>query len=143
MILKCNSNKLGHELRDILKTQDWFEGSFDHITVGEKYIALGLKIPSFGSSGQASCGAYILDDDRQCSMVPLCLFDIVDGTLSSHWIAGRTGPDEFKLCPASFFQEYYHDDLSEGDPEIVADFEVVCRKLYEESKQNISAHNTN
>ncbi len=37
------------------------------------------------------------------------------------------------LWPPSFFDDYYHDLLSDGDPETVRDFQRVYAELREES----------
>jgi hypothetical protein len=37
------------------------------------------------------------------------------------------------LWPPSFFAEFYHDKLSDGDPEIAKDFQRVYSELAEES----------
>jgi hypothetical protein len=140
MILKCVSNTLDQDLRDLLNPPDWFKGTFT-VTAGKEYVALGLVIGREGCFGNSSCEVYIRDDHDKCCFLPLCLFNISDGTLSRHWTTKRTGPDEVRIWPPSFFRQYYHDDLSEDVPEIVADFEAVYQSLYDEAMGARQKHN--
>lgn len=53
------------------------------------------------------------------------LFEIVDGSVSRYWQSRVLPGGRFVLWPPSWFAEYYHDRLSEGDPTISADFDEV------------------
>lgn len=38
------------------------------------------------------------------------------------------------MLPESFYSDFYHDDLSEGIPEVVEDFTAVCKMIEAESR---------
>jgi hypothetical protein len=61
---------------------------------------------------------------------PLCLFEVVDSTASRYWQLRVRDDGTVTLWPASFYREYFHDDLSEGVLEVSQEF-AQARKLIE------------
>ncbi|HWM91944.1 MAG TPA: hypothetical protein VN493_14355 [Thermoanaerobaculia bacterium] len=65
----------------------------------------------------------IIDDFDRWTLAPFVLFEIVDPRPSRYWVATQLDdPAAMALWPQSFSQTYYHDDLTEGSPDVVADF---------------------
>ena len=64
---------------------------------------------------------------------PLVMFEMIDPRASSKWVLRRSQVGDLCLWPPSFFTDYYHDLLSDGDPETVKDFQRVYAELREES----------
>ena len=97
------------------------------LTIGQEYLVYSISIlggvPWIDVLGQ-SIGCI--------HSVPLCLFNIVDGSVSNLWIAKINEKGNFFLWPSSFYTPYYHDDLSNGIKEIVDDFKQVEQLLIEE-----------
>ena len=57
------------------------------------------------------------------------LFETVDERVSRYWHSRMLKGGRFVLWPPSWFTDYYHDRLSEGDPVISADFAEVRQLL--------------
>jgi hypothetical protein len=57
------------------------------------------------------------------------LFEIVDERVSRYWHSRMLRGGRFVLWPPSWFTDYYHDRLSDGDPVISADFAEVRQLL--------------
>src|SRR5258705_244668 len=96
-----------------------------HVTPGQCYTV--LAITACGVASQFRSGVYLdlVDDYGRWSESPLFLFDIVDTRPSKFWVARKFPDSTLALWPESFFQEFYHDLLTDGDPKFVADFERV------------------
>lgn len=99
------------------------------ITVGNIYTVLSVQYMYESTFFGTGIIVQIKDDQQHLSFAPICLFAIVDNRVSKYWEVFDRGDGEIQLCPPSFNQKYYHDDLSEGIPEIVEDFERVCSLL--------------
>jgi hypothetical protein len=65
------------------------------------------------------------------------LFEIVDSRISRHWECRVTSAGKIVLWPASWFVEFYHDRLSDGEPTIVANFAKVKHLLEEEASSDL------
>ena len=72
-------------------------------------------------------------DGRHSILCLGLLFEIVDSRISRHWECRIVPEGKIVLWPASWFVEFYHDQLSEGEPTIVADFTGVKHLLEEEA----------
>jgi hypothetical protein len=68
-----------------------------------------------------------------CYSVPLCLFNIIENRISRYWKFQVWDNGDILFWPNSFYKPYYHDDLTEGNPEVVADFLKVKRLIDEEA----------
>jgi hypothetical protein len=62
-------------------------------------------------------------------IVPLCLFRIVQGDLSSLWTARVDEDGDLALLPEAFHEPFFIDDLSDGKPEAIARFRAVKATL--------------
>lgn len=97
------------------------------VKAGHEYIVFGITFLS------GAPWVDILSQSRTyVYSVPLCLFNVVDGSVSKYWVAKVDQNGNFFLWPPSFYQPYYHDDLSEGVPEVVEDFQRVRQLIIEE-----------
>lgn len=122
MIVKCIAQRLTDEQvlavgPKYLRSQDY------HVEVGRKYIVYGLDFVLSHELHLAN--VHHLNDYGHLASTPMCLFEIVDDRMSSLWITKMIGLDLVAIWPPSFFQKYYHDDLSEGETHIVEDFKKV------------------
>jgi hypothetical protein len=104
------------------------------IVVGSEYVVLGItcgpKSEAFGSSPTV----LIRDERGGCAFVHLALFEITEDSASRFWKVVSTKNGTLKIWPKSFFKQYYHDDLSEGVPEIVEDFRKVADMIKSEAE---------
>lgn len=115
------------------------------IEPGEEYVVLALTV-DFGSR-HLGLGPWAGIYTRKhvvhaITTVPLCLFDIVDPRVSQYW--ELRVPEDATLAtlwPPSFYRPYYHDDLSEEVPGVVADFERVLALLEAEAGMAGPPHN--
>ncbi len=99
------------------------------VTPGKEYLVLGLTALAADSAYGTGVTIEVLDDFGRWSIQPLFLFEVIDPRPSRHWVAKQVGEAELALWPESFHQDYYHDHLTDGVPEVVADFNRVCSLL--------------
>ena len=100
--------------------------------VGKVYLVLGIA-SVVGSSIHGNGPLFeICDDAGRCVSTPAALFEIVDPRPSRFWQAERAGIADLYLWPKEFYTRFFHDDLSEGVPEVVALFEDVIARLSSE-----------
>ena len=92
----------------------------------ETYVVFGLQI--LGGMPWVE----LLSDSGYLFSVPLCLFDIIDGTVSQYWEARITKELNLLMWPPSFYKEFYHDDLLEGRIDAVHDFQKVLKRIESE-----------
>jgi hypothetical protein len=91
-----------------------------NLIIGKEYIVYGLSILS------GTPWIYILNNaETYIYSEPLSLFEIIDSRVSKYWEIRTEDDGTLFFWPHSFFQPYYHDDLSEGIPEVVKDFQRV------------------
>lgn len=100
------------------------------LVVGQEYVAMGLSV----SDGViwievATDGGFLMP-------VPLKEFDIVYGKPSNLWEARVDEENTFRLWPASFYAPFYHSDLADREPAVVADFDRVREQIEEEERRN-------
>jgi len=103
------------------------------ITKGKEYVVLALSYaPSLNLNSEYPV-IQIKDDSGYLYSHPLFLFNIVDDRVSKYWHIRFDRTDGWlKMWPESFYQEYYHDDLSNDVIEIEKDFKRVSKLLEEE-----------
>lgn len=102
---------------------------------GKEYVVFGIRIFD-GMPWVEIASAASFADPGYLYPVPLFLFEIVDGGVSRYWEARRRGDAGLVLEPRSFYRDYYHDDLSEGVPEVVEDFARMRALMEAEAKSN-------
>ena len=127
MKVRCIKNQLTEKECKAINTEMTTGPGRTDITLGKTYVVLSL---SFYSSGSYFHGTIIdiIDDDDQYTRLPLCYFDVVDPRVSIFWRA-RAVEHGMRLWPAEFHREFFHDDLSDGVPEVVAMFNRAVERL--------------
>jgi hypothetical protein len=129
MRVKCISQKLDEDQNYKLYRNSKAK-EYSHITLGKEYPVFGLSF-LFDSEGNG-CFVQILSDYDHLLSIPIALFEIIDKRMSVFWEFKRFNDDCLTLWPSSFYRDYYHDDLFEGVPDIVADFYNVKLKILNE-----------
>jgi hypothetical protein len=101
-----------------------YPGRDEHdLAVGREYVVLGLSVVNGVVTAELPAEAGFL------LPVPLNALEIVSGRPSLHWEA-RLGEDGiFRLWPPSFYTEFYHSDLADRVPEVIADFKAVRQRI--------------
>lgn len=105
-----------------------------HLTIGNEYLVFGIQLAVGSDLHGTGVWLHLVSDYGHLSWAPISLFDIVDPRVSKHW---RIHVNDYgvRLWPESFFQPFYHDDLSEDVPAVVADFAKVQALLEAEAAQ--------
>jgi hypothetical protein len=103
------------------------------VTEGGAYLVLGLTV--YVASRVYGSGVYveIEDDSGHVVSAPLFLFEIIDGRPSQYWVSRFWDDGSFAFWPPSFFNDCYHDRLSESVPDVRRDYESVRAQLREEA----------
>jgi hypothetical protein len=133
LIVKCRAAKPTSEEAAALAIDLGGLPSPYSLTVGKTYLVLGLTFPRVPSLLGTEGAITYTDNEAYVLQAPLVLFDVIDPRLSTKWVVGRNQMGDVCLWPPSFFAEFYHDKLSDGDPEIAKDFQRVYSELAEES----------
>jgi hypothetical protein len=93
-----------------------------------KFAPIGTEFSVYGIDFVGGNVLYRLGNPLHEEFTIQCLgalFEILDGSVSRHWQSRLFPGGRFALWPPSWFAEFYHDRLSEGDPAICADFAEV------------------
>lgn len=112
-----------------LKAENIQEGAInlnmvDFLNLGEEYVVYAITIQKYMTYVQI----YI---DKKLISVPLELFEIIDSRVSKYWLVTCTNSIT-RFWPDEFYQEYFHDDLFEGIPNIVTQFNEVSDRIEKE-----------
>jgi hypothetical protein len=102
-----------------------------------KFAAIGTEFTVYGIDVVAGNILYRLGNPPREEFTIQCLgalFEIVDGSVSRYWQARLLPGGRFVLWPPSWFAEFYHDRLSEGDPTICADFAELRERMKVETR---------
>lgn len=108
-----------------------YPGRDEHdLVIGQEYLVLGISVVNGSVLAElAAEGGFLVP-------VPMSALQIVSGSPSKYWDA-RMGDDRvFRLWPVSFYRPFYHSDLADRVPEVVTDFQEVCRRLEVEDRRN-------
>lgn|SRR6266481_1100581 len=128
MKTKCISRELTEEQRLFFKVPPLFR-TVHQITIGREYLVLGILFvvnsPVYGNTALFE----IVDDGGLCLSVPAALFEIVDGRCSSFWETRFYKNGDITMWPSEFYEPYFHDDLSDGDPKTRTVFDSVIAKM--------------
>ncbi len=126
----CRKKYLSEEQNTILGYTKDNRTSFE-LTVGEEYTVLGI---SFQTMSPLNKGTILLlrDDIGRCAFIPVCLVDVSNAIPSIYWRAKKKDDFSLSFWPEEFFAEYFHDDLSDGIPEIKEVFDRVCQTMERE-----------
>ena len=71
----------------------------------------------------------IQDDAGRCIAIPNVLSDVTDGRASRFWLAKASEVFNLTLWPEEFYQEFFHDRLSDGERDAVDIFKGVVSRL--------------
>lgn len=128
MKIRCITRELTEEQRSLLKSPSRFHPNHA-LTVGKEYLVLGIvsiiDSPQYGNTALFE----IVNDGRQFVLFPAVLFEVTDARCSSYWRAAVSGDGSVTLRPEELYREFFHDDLSEGDPATRQVFQAVVAKL--------------
>lgn len=128
MRVKCLNHELTEEQRLVLKVPPVLRTKHQ-ISIGKEYLVLGISFeigsPVYGNTVLLQ----VVNDAGHCSFIPAALFEIVDGRCSSFWEARFYEHGGVTMWPAEFYKTYFHDDLSNNDPETRKTFESVLTKM--------------
>lgn len=123
MRLLCISTKLTNEqATKIWARSPQFMNMKDfYLLIGEEYLVYGINI----RSGEP--WVYILPPlTGYLRPVPLCLFKIIDNTLSKYWLINLDSEGCVEISyPSIIDNPYYIDNLSDSKPETVEDFKKI------------------
>ena len=124
MKVQCRGSRLedlSKDLVDSLFDLETLRATGAHrprITAGKKYTVYGI------SCGAGNIWFDIVDDDEMCYTVGVLavFFTISDSKPSKTWVCHLNDRGFLFLWPPSWLEPLYHDRLTDGDPEVVADF---------------------
>lgn len=86
--------------------------------IGDHYVAYCLHFWGGGAWVDVAWHGYLVG-------VPLCLFEVVDGSVPAFWTARIDEDGDLSMRPEAFHETYFHDDLSESMDAAVRAFEAV------------------
>jgi hypothetical protein len=128
MRVRCVNRELTDEQRALLKAPSRFRPNH-RLTVGKEYLVLGvvsiIDSPQYGNTALFE----IVDDDRGFVLFPAVFFEVTDSRCSSFWRSAVQQGGTVTFRPEEFYREFFHDDLSEGDPVVRQVFQAVVAKL--------------
>lgn len=128
MRVRCLARELTEEQREASSAPSVFKPRYQ-ITEGRVYTVLGISF-FLSSSVFGKCCLYSIQDDAgRCVFVPNALAEITDGRASSFWIAKMDDDFNMTLWPEEFYQEFFHDRLSDAEPEAVDAFKCAISRL--------------
>lgn len=99
--------------------------------IGQEFLVLGLTI---NRDSMRFSDPILLQLDTGTGKVffaPLADFEVIDGRASKHWLVKDIG-SAIHIAPEIFHQEYFHDDLSEGESSAIARYQQVLSLLTED-----------
>lgn len=131
MTVKCIGVSLTDEQRKKLGASHTLRTVYQ-LSVGTLYTVLGITLAVHSRIFGSATLFEIRDDAGRCYSIPACLFDIVDARPSKFWRVRKRGELDVALWPEEFYREFFHDDLSEGVPDVVSAFANVVRRLQSE-----------
>ena len=131
MKVRCISTRLTDQQKELMQIRDNRDPHYRSTFILNKdYVVLGITY-LIGESWNTPLYQLRNEIFNYCISVPACLFEIIDSRSSIFWQARQEFPS-FKLWPTEFYQDFFHDDLSEGIPHVKRIFDsVVDRLTYE------------
>lgn len=131
MKVRCIGTRLSTELQEQLKIVATSIVEYQ-IVLGHEYLVLGITfiLPSEPHGGGVHY--QILNDFGACRSIPASLFELTDPRCSRHWYAQHDSDGSLMLWPKEFFNEFFHDDLSEGLFDATETFKKVTALLISE-----------
>lgn len=129
MRVECISESLSRQQRDALGPE--YRPSDHGVTEGKQYLVFGLQFHDSGRPLGRGTWLHLENDTGLLGWAPLALFRIIDDKVPAFWRISRF-EHGVRLWPAALEREYFHDDLAEGVPEVVAAFEDLKLRLLED-----------
>lgn len=129
MKIRCLANTLTDEQKIELGIDLNVKGQY-RITPGNVYTVLGIRF-ILGTTYQNGVIFEIKDDLGYIASISSCLFEVEDTRSSSFWRAKIDGT-ALLLWPKEFYTRYFHDDLTDGVPEVVKLFDRVVDRMENE-----------
>ena len=133
MIIKCKKNVVDEGLVSALGLGRSGARKYPSVSPGKSYVALGIHTPTTSGSFGVSVAVHIKNDQGSLSIMPMALFEIIDAVPSAYWVIKTTDLGELSILPAAFHEEFFHDDLSEGEESAVAEFQRACALIEAEA----------
>ena len=102
-------------------------------SVGDEFIVYGIEL------FEGNLMYYLANPPYEgCLIIVLAaLFEISDPAISQYWECRVDSSGIFAIWPHSWFEiPFYHDRLSDGEPELVKDWEEVKRLFSAENIKN-------
>lgn len=131
MWVKCLARRLTEEQRKESGASDRYNPQFQ-VTEEKEYLVLGISFlvnsPVYGNC----CLFTVLDDAARCISLPSALFEVMDPRVSQYWVARSNDQFGLTLWPEEFYEEYFHDRVTDYEPEAVAALRAVVRRLESE-----------
>ena len=128
MRIKCTSPELTEEQRALLNAPSRFRPNH-RLTVGKEYLVLGI-VSIIGSPQYGNTALFeVVNDQGHLVLYPAILFEVTDARCSSYWRAAALEDGSVTLRPEELYREFFHDDLSEGDPATREVFRATVDKL--------------
>lgn len=127
MLLRCIAVEPTPEQRALVRPPVLQNQAY-HLECGGEYVALGVEVWA------GVTWVDIAENDRTVVGVPLFLFEILDGQLSSRWIARTDEDGSVTFWPDLFYERAFHDRLSNGEPALVERFVELRRELEAEAR---------
>ncbi|EPS8495175.1 hypothetical protein ACVH8U_004141 [Yersinia enterocolitica] len=128
MKVTCTATRLSSHHKQVMGLEADEEPNYPFV-VGETYTVLGIHTQAGYYAGtmlhMPSPGGYIIP-------TPLCLFEVIDDRPSRYWRIQKYDDYHITLWPEEFYQEYFHDDLSDGVPEVIEIYNSVVKRLEKE-----------
>lgn len=124
MKVKCLNTELTEEQRQLFRVPDLFRSKYQ-ISVGTEYLVLGIAFEINSSAYGTQALLEIADDAGRCLSIPAALFEIIDGRCSAFWEVRFYEDAGITMWPIEFNEAYFHDKLSNGDPQARRLFELV------------------
>ena len=88
------------------------------LTIGREYVVLGVSA-TIGHS----IDVRITSDDGTHSLWPIDIFEVVEDSLSSSWVA-KIDRQRLMLCPSSWSRPGFWEDYFNGEKEAVMQFDI-------------------
>lgn len=131
MTARCKSRSLTEAQRIELGHTPNLHSVYD-LEPGREYTILAVLFVARFSIYGSTALFEIRDDFGRCFSVPACLFDIVDPRPSMNWRGKQLDNGSLALWPEEFYEDFFHDQLSDGVPSKVEAFERLVQRMTSE-----------
>jgi hypothetical protein len=99
-----------------------------HLKIGKQYTVFALIVKKNGAIIIDCLGEY-----GHIGHYPIDFFKIIDNNVSKYWLVKIKENGNLTLYPKEYYDnEYFHDDLSEDDPEMIRQFHDLINRIQEE-----------